>query len=51
VHGSCSIAAEYHGISGALKNTIDFLYAEWNNKAAGFVGYGSGGGARWSTCG
>jgi NAD(P)H-dependent FMN reductase len=35
-----------HGISGALKNAIDFLYAEWNNKAAGFVSYGSAGGAR-----
>ena len=35
-----------HGIFGALKNAIDFLYAEWNNKAAGFVGYGSAGGAR-----
>ena len=35
-----------HGISGALKNAIDFLYAEWNNKAAGFVGYGSAGGVR-----
>ncbi len=41
------VAPEYnHGISGALKNAIDFLYAEWNNKAAGFVSYGSIGGAR-----
>ena len=32
--------------SGALKNAIDFLFREWNNKAAGFVGYGSAGGAR-----
>ncbi|HEY2514668.1 MAG TPA: NAD(P)H-dependent oxidoreductase, partial [Polyangiaceae bacterium] len=32
--------------SGALKNAIDFVYKEWNNKAAGFVGYGSVGGAR-----
>lgn len=41
------IAPEYnHGISGALKNAIDFLYREWNNKAAGFVSYGSIGGAR-----
>ena len=31
---------------GALKNAIDFLFAEWNNKAAGFVGYGSAGGVR-----
>lgn len=41
------VTPEYnHGISGALKNAIDFLYREWNNKAAGFVGYGSAGGAR-----
>jgi NAD(P)H-dependent FMN reductase len=32
--------------SGALKNAIDFLYQEWNNKAAGFVGWGSFNGAR-----
>src|SRR5690606_21980653 len=25
---------------------IDFLYAEWNNKAAGFVSYGSANGVR-----
>jgi len=41
------ITPEYnHATSGALKNAIDFLYREWNNKAAGFVGYGSAGGAR-----
>src|SRR5262249_12012339 len=41
------VTPEYnHGTSGALKNAIDFLYAEWNNKAAGFVGYGSAGGVR-----
>ncbi|HEX2531872.1 MAG TPA: NAD(P)H-dependent oxidoreductase [Burkholderiaceae bacterium] len=41
------VTPEYnHGISGALKNAIDYLYKEWNNKAAGFVGYGSAGGAR-----
>ena len=45
--GYVFVTPEYnHGISGALKNAIDFLYAEWNNKAAGFVGYGSAGGAR-----
>jgi NAD(P)H-dependent FMN reductase len=39
------ITPEYnHGIPGALKNAIDFLYHEWNNKAAGFVSYGSAGG-------
>jgi NAD(P)H-dependent FMN reductase len=41
------VTPEYnHGISGALKNAIDFLYREWNNKAAGLVGYGSAGGVR-----
>lgn len=41
------VTPEYnHGTSGALKNALDFVYAEWNNKAAGFVGYGSVGGAR-----
>jgi NAD(P)H-dependent FMN reductase len=45
--GFIFVTPEYnHGISGALKNAIDFLYAEWNNKAAGFVGYGSAGGVR-----
>lgn len=45
--GFVFVTAEYnHGIPGALKNAIDFLYAEWNNKAAGFVSYGSAGGAR-----
>jgi len=29
-----------------LKNAIDFLYHEWNNKVAGFVGYGGAGGVR-----
>ncbi len=41
------VAPEYnHGISGALKNAIDFLFHEWNHKAAGFIGYGSAGGTR-----
>jgi NAD(P)H-dependent FMN reductase len=41
------VTPEYnHGIPGALKNAIDYLYKEWNNKAAGFVGYGSAGGVR-----
>lgn len=31
---------------GCTKNAIDYLYREWNNKAAGFVSYGSAGGAR-----
>lgn len=38
---------EYNrSIPGALKNALDFLYAEWNNKAAGIVGYGVHGGTR-----
>lgn len=41
------VTPEYnHGTSGALKNAIDFLFAEWNDKAAGFVSYGSAYGAR-----
>ncbi|MCE9614340.1 MAG: NAD(P)H-dependent oxidoreductase [Lentisphaerae bacterium] len=41
------VTPEYnHGTSGALKNAIDYLFAEWTNKAAGFVSYGSAGGAR-----
>ena len=41
------VTPEYnHGPSGALKNALDYLYREWNNKAAGFVGYGSAGGTR-----
>ncbi|CAN92038.1 NAD(P)H-dependent oxidoreductase [Sorangium sp. So ce327] len=41
------VTPEYnHGTSGALKNAIDYLYKEWNNKAAGFVSYGSAGGSR-----
>ncbi len=45
--GFIFVTPEYnHATSGALKNAIDFLYKEWNNKAAGFVGYGSAGGTR-----
>lgn len=41
------VTPEYnHSTSGALKNAIDFLYVEWNNKVAGFVSYGSAGGTR-----
>jgi NAD(P)H-dependent FMN reductase len=41
------VTPEYnHSTSGALKNAIDFLYQEWNNKAAGFVSYGAVGGVR-----
>jgi NAD(P)H-dependent FMN reductase len=41
------VTPEYnHGTSAALKNAIDYLFREWNNKAAGFVSYGAVGGAR-----
>ncbi len=39
--GFVFVTPEYnHSTSGALKNAIDFIYAEWNNKAAGVVSYG-----------
>ena len=45
--GYIFITPEYnHAIGGALKNALDFLNPELNNKAAGFVGYGSLGGTR-----
>ena len=45
--GFIFVTPEYnHSTSAALKNAIDFLHNEWNNKAAGFVGYGSMGGSR-----
>ena len=46
--GFIMVTPEYnHSTSGALKNAIDFLFAEWNNKAVGFVSYGAAaGGAR-----
>ena len=45
--GFVFVTPEYnHSTSGVLKNAIDYLYAEWNNKAVGFVSYGAVGGAR-----
>ena len=45
--GYVFVTPEYnHGTSGALKNAIDFLYNEWLDKAAGFIGYGYAMGAR-----
>lgn len=45
--GYIFITPEYnHAVGGALKNAIDYLNPQLNNKAAGFVGYGSLGGTR-----
>ena len=45
--GYVFVTPEYnHATSGALKNAIDFLHAEWVNKPAGFIGYGGASGAR-----
>ncbi len=45
--GFVMVTPEYnHSTSGALKNALDFLFTEWNNKAVGFVGYGSAMGVR-----
>lgn len=35
-----------HSLPASLKNAIDHLYVEWNDKAAGIVGYGVQGGVR-----
>lgn len=45
--GFIFVTPEYnHSVPAALKNAVDFLYAEWNNKSIGFVSYGSAGGTR-----
>jgi len=45
--GFIFVTAEYnHSIPGALKNAMDFLNVEWQDKAVGFVAYGSAGGTR-----
>lgn len=46
--GYIFVTAEYnHGPTAVLKNALDHLYQQWNNKPAGFVSYGGGaGGAR-----
>ncbi len=45
--GFVFVTPEYnHSTSGVLKNAIDYLNTEWNNKAAAFVSYGNAGGAR-----
>src|SRR5262245_12108501 len=41
------VTPEYnYGPAAVLKNAIDWVYPEWNRKAAGFVSYGSALGAR-----
>ncbi|WP_250032782.1 NADPH-dependent FMN reductase [Paractinoplanes maris] len=45
--GFIIVTPEYnHFTSGAMKDALDFLNKEWNNKAVGFVGYGAYGGSR-----
>ena len=45
--GFVFITPEYnYGPAAVLKNAIDWVYPEWNRKAAAFVSYGSAGGAR-----
>ncbi|MBF9066730.1 NAD(P)H-dependent oxidoreductase [Streptacidiphilus fuscans] len=45
--GFVFVTSEHNlGMPGALKNALDHLYTEWNDKAAGFVSYGVNGGVR-----
>jgi NAD(P)H-dependent FMN reductase len=45
--GFIVVAPEYnHGYPAVLKNALDYVYSEWNNKPIGFVSYGSAMGAR-----
>ena len=45
--GFIFVTPEYnYGPAAVLKNAIDWVYPEWNRKPAGFVSYGSAGGAR-----
>jgi NAD(P)H-dependent FMN reductase len=45
--GFIFVTPEYnHSITGPLKNAIDYIYREWNDKAAAIVSYGYGGGLR-----
>ena len=40
--GFVMVTPEYnHSTSGVLKNALDYVYGEWNNKAVGFVSYGA----------
>lgn len=45
--GYLFVTPEYnHSAPAVLKNALDHLYDEWNDKAAGFVGLGFSGGVR-----
>ncbi len=45
--GFIIVTGEYnHGVPAVLKNALDHVYAEWNNKAVGFVSWGSAMGSR-----
>jgi NAD(P)H-dependent FMN reductase len=45
--GYIMVTPEYsHGYPAVLKNALDWVFAEWNNKPVGFVSYGNAGGAR-----
>ncbi len=45
--GFVFVTPEYnYGPAGVLKNALDWVYPEWNRKAAAFVSYGSAMGAR-----
>ncbi|GAA3232349.1 NADPH-dependent FMN reductase [Dactylosporangium siamense] len=45
--GYVFVTPEYnHSLPGPLKNALDRVYAEWNNKAAALVSYGWNGGVR-----
>ncbi|NUS03817.1 MAG: NAD(P)H-dependent oxidoreductase [Nonomuraea sp.] len=45
--GYVFVTPEYnHSLPGSLKNALDRVYAEWNDKAAAFVSYGIDGGVR-----
>jgi len=41
------LTPEYnHSVPAALKNAVDHVFAEWNDKAAGIISYGVNGGTR-----
>lgn len=43
--GYVIVTSEYnHGYPVSLKNALDYLYSEWNDKPVAFVSYGWGGG-------